>query len=65
MGTDSRNNYNVSQGMFCEKKQNTKNTLNQILAGSPMLPPQDKMLRNAPDWPNPSQVLFRRAEGLF
>lgn len=65
IATESRNNYDVSQGMFCETTQNTKSILNQILAGLQMLQPQDIRLRNAPDSPNLSQVLFRQAEVSF
>lgn len=65
MATESRNNFNVSQGMYCKRKLNIKNILNQILAGSEMLQPQDIRLKNAPDSPNLSQVLFRKAEVSF
>lgn len=48
--------------MFCEKTQNIKSILNQILAGLQMLQPQDIRLRNALDSASLSQVLFRKAE---
>lgn len=38
--------------MFCEKTQNIKSILNQILAGLQMLQPQDIRLRNALDSAN-------------
>lgn len=65
MATESRNNYNVSQGMCCKRKQNIKNILNQILAGSEVLQPQDIKLKNVPHSPRLSQVLFRMEEVSF